>query len=56
VHARTHKHISRSFDNKKIMLKVALGHRSIISELNSESKGELHPCTGTEVLYRPYGQ
>jgi len=20
-----------------------------------EGKGKMHPCTGTEVLYRPYG-
>ena len=24
-------------------------------EVRSKGKGKVHPCTGTEALYRPYG-
>ena len=27
----------------------------ICSDVFTEGKGKVHPCTGTEALYRPYG-
>ena len=29
--------------------------QSVMAAVKRDSKGKVHPCTGTEALYRPYG-
>ena len=41
---------------KKCMQKIAVSLGALCrSALDEGDKGKVHPCTGTEALYRPYG-
>ena len=44
-----------SYRPKHVMRIFLQELRYIRSKGKGKSKGKMHPCTGTEALYRPYG-
>ena len=44
------------FDSYRAVNTPCDGYTTHLANGALENRGKVHPCTGTEALYRPYGQ